>query len=152
MFIAIRQEAPVATAEVVQVLGGPGVLKKVNAEEDLRDRVRAGLPYESLEALRVALGLSLKDLSVVLGVPERTLARRRRERRLRPDESDRLVRLARIAAYAEEVLGGRAKAADWLRTPNRALGNAPPVARLDTDLGTRQTEAVLGRIAHGVYS
>ena len=141
-----------AAAQVVQVLGGPGVLKKVRTEEDLRERLREGLPYAAFEALRVAFGLSLKDLSIVLAVPERTLARRKVQRRLRPDESDRLVRLAWIAAYAEEVLGGRAKAADWLRTPNRALGTDPPVARLDTDLGTRQIEAVLGRIAHGVYS
>ena len=140
------------TAEVVQALGGSGVLKKVRTEEDLRERLREGLPYEAFEALSVGFRLSLRDLSTVLGVPERTLARRKLQRRLRPDESDRLVRLARIAAYAEEVLGGRDKAADWLRTPNRALGTEPPVARLDTDLGTRQIEAVLGRISHGVYS
>jgi putative toxin-antitoxin system antitoxin component (TIGR02293 family) len=139
-------------AQVVEVLGGPGVLKKVRSEEDLRERLREGLPYEAFAALRAAFGLSLRDLSTVLAVPERTLARRKRQRRLRPDESDRLMRLARIAAYAEEVLGSRGKAADWLRTPNRALGTEPPVSRLDTDLGARQVEAVLGRIAHGVYS
>jgi putative toxin-antitoxin system antitoxin component (TIGR02293 family) len=142
----------VGTADLVQVLGGPGVLKRVRTEEDLRERLREGLPYQAFEALRAAFDLSLRDLSAVLGVPERTLARRRTQRRLRPDESDRLVRLARIAAFAEDVLGGRRKAADWLRTPNRALGNEPPVARLDTDVGARQIEAVLGRISHGVYS
>jgi putative toxin-antitoxin system antitoxin component (TIGR02293 family) len=149
---AIRQEGAVATADVVKVLGGPGVLKKVSTEEDLRECLREGLPYEAFEALRAAFGLSLRDLGAVLGVPERTLARRKLQRRLRPDESDRLARLARIAAYAEDVLGGRRQAADWLRTPNRALGNEPPVVRLDTDLGARQIESVLGRIAHGVYS
>jgi putative toxin-antitoxin system antitoxin component (TIGR02293 family) len=141
-----------AAAQVVDALGGPGVLRRVRTEEDLRQRLREGLPYEAFEALRAAFGLSLRDLSTVLAVPERTLARRKLQRRLRPDESDRLVRLARIASYAEEVLGSRDKAADWLRTPNRALGTEAPVLRLDTDLGARQIEAVLGRIAHGVYS
>lgn len=149
---AIRQEARLATSDVVQVLGGPGVLKKVKTEEDLRERLREGLPYESFEALRAGFGLNLKDLGAVLGIPERTLARRRVQRRLRPEESDRLARLARIAAYAEEVLGERRKAAEWLRTPNRGLGNDPPVARMDTDLGARQVEAVLGRIGYGVHS
>ena len=72
--------------------------------------------------------------------------------RLRPDESDRLFRVARIAALAEESLGGRDRAARWLKRPNRALGNAIPLQHLDTDLGSRQVEDVLGRISHGVYS
>lgn len=100
----------------------------------------------------MAFGLSSKDLGAVLAVPERTLARRKRQRRLRPDESDRLVRLARIAAHAEDVLGSREKASAWLHEPNRALGNDAPVTRLDTDLGVRQVDSVLGRIAHGVHS
>ena len=57
-----------------------------------------------------------------------------------------------IAARAVEVLGSEGKASRWLRRPNRALGGKPPVALLDTDLGTQQVEAVLGRIEHGVYS
>lgn len=149
---AIRRRFYLTTWDVVHALGGRAVLKKVKTEEDLRERLREGLPYDAFEALRVRFGLSLKDLGAVLGIPERTLARRKIQRRLRPEESDRLARLARIAAYAEEVLGERRKAAEWLRTPNRALGNEPPVARVDTDLGARQVEAVLGRIAYGVHS
>jgi putative toxin-antitoxin system antitoxin component (TIGR02293 family) len=141
-----------ATAQLVDVLGGTRVLKKVRSEEELRERLREGLPYASFDALRLAFGLSLKDLGTVLAVPERTLARRKLQRRLRPDESDRLFRLARIAAFAEEVLGNRDKAAAWLHEPNRAMGNEAPISRLDTDLGARQVEAVLGRIAHGVHS
>lgn len=141
-----------ATAQLIDVLGGPRVLKKVRTEEELRERLREGLPYEAFDALRLAFGLSLSDLGAVLAVPERTLARRKLQRRLRPDESDRLFRLARIAAFAVAVLGSREKASAWLHEPNRALGNDAPVARLDTDLGSRQVEAVLGRIAHGVYS
>lgn len=140
------------TADVVHALGGPAVLKGVTSEDDLRERLREGLPYQAFEAMRTGFGLSSRDLSAVLGVPERTLARRKAQRRLRPDESDRLVRLARVAAYAEEVLGDRRKASEWLHAPNRALGNDSPVQRLDTDVGARQIESVLGRIAHGVYS
>jgi putative toxin-antitoxin system antitoxin component (TIGR02293 family) len=80
------------------------------------------------------------------------LARRKAERWLRADESDRLFRLSRVAAQAEETLGTRERAVEWLRRPNRALGNQPPLRQLDTDLGSRQVEDVLVRIAHGVYS
>ena len=93
-----------------------------------------------------------RDLVAVLHVPARTLARRKREKRLRPDESDRLFRLGRIAALAEDVLGTRQKATHWLHQPNRALGNAVPLRQLDTEPGARQVEDLLLRIAHGAYS
>ena len=67
-------------------------------------------------------------------------------------ESDRAVRLARVYAIAVEMIGEEEKAVEWLSTPNRALGGERPLDQLDTDVGTRQVEDVLGRIAYGVYS
>ena len=55
-------------------------------------------------------------------------------------------------ATTVEMLGNPDKAVEWLRTPNRALGGELPLDRLDTDLGARDVEDVLGRIAYGVYS
>ena len=71
---------------------------------------------------------------------------------LHADESDRLLRLGRVAALAEQVLGSRDKATVWLHAANTALGEESPLSRLDSDLGARQVEDVLVRIAHGVYS
>ena len=141
------------TRRLVSTLGGRRALGSDPANLDaLRLRLRQGLPYEVLRALSSAYDLDVRSLAVVLRIPPRTLARRRRERRLRPDESDRLFRVARIAALAEEALGGRDRAARWLKRPNRALGNAIPLDHLDTDLGARQVEDILGRISHGIYS
>jgi putative toxin-antitoxin system antitoxin component (TIGR02293 family) len=112
---------------------------------------REGLPYGALSALISAYDLDLRTLPSSR-TPARTLARRKRERRLHPDESDRLFRVARIATLAEEGLGGREQAARWLKRPNRALGNAVPLDHLDTDLGAREVEDILARISHGVYS
>ena len=143
-----------ATEYVIDVLGGPKVFKGrtlPNATE-LRNRVRTGLPYQSLESIRERLNLSLPEAAIVLHVPLRTLARRRHGRKLDADESDRLYRLARIAAQAVAVLGTEEKAATWLRRANRALNGEVPLGLLDTDLGARQIEDVLGRIEHGVVS
>ncbi len=143
-----------AAEYVVDVLGGPKVFKGrtlPNATE-LRDRVRTGLPYQSLESIRERLNLSLPEAAIVLHVPLRTLARRRHGRKLDADESDRLYRLARIAGQAVAVLGTEEKAATWLRRANRALNGEVPLGLLDTDLGARQIEDVLGRIEHGVVS
>ena len=92
-------------------------------------------------------------LSRKLGIPQRTLTRRLSHRsRLTAAESDRTVRLARVYASAVELIGDQEKAVEWLRTPNRALGGERPFDQLDTDLGAREVEDVLGRIAYGVYS
>jgi len=75
-----------------------------------------------------------------------------RHSRLTAAESDRTVRLARVYATAVEMIGNTGKAAEWLRTPNRALGGEVPIDQLDTDLGAKEVENILGRIAYGVYS
>lgn len=135
---------------VIRTLGGPALVHARSLEE-LRERLRAGLPFASLAAVTSGFGLAGEVASAVLRIPARTLARRKRERRLSPEESDRLFRLSRIATLAEDVLGNRDKAARWLRTENRSLGNAAPLSRLDTDLGAEEVEAALLRLAHGVF-
>jgi putative toxin-antitoxin system antitoxin component (TIGR02293 family) len=138
---------------IAETLGGYRVMKRrVRSADGLRARVRTGLPYSALEALAERLGTSRGEVAGVLGVPARTLARRRAAGRFTASESDRLVRLGRIAALAEQVLGSRDKAVRWLHRPNRALGQRIPVRELDTDLGAREVEAILLRIEHGVYS
>jgi putative toxin-antitoxin system antitoxin component (TIGR02293 family) len=142
-----------STARIYKALGGKKVLKEpARHYGTLIEHVRSGLPYAALEAVAERFEIPRDDVLRILHVPGRTLARRKRERVFRPDESDRLLRLGRIAAMAEEVLGTREKAAAWLQDPNRALGGPRPLDRLDTDLGVRQVEQILGRIAHGVYS
>ena len=142
-----------SAARIVETLGGRGVIRArpVNYAR-LIDRVRSGLPYAALQAVATRYEIPRERLAEVLGLPRRTLARRKKDRRLRADESDRLLRLGRIASLAEQVLGRREKAVAWLRKPNKALGGASPLDRLDTDIGAEQVEQVISRIAHGVYS
>ena len=143
----------VTPARVAETLGGYRVMKKrVRTTERLHDHVRGGLPYTALLALAERLELPIGTLGSVLNISPRTLARRRRSRRLSPDESDRLARAARIVAMAEDVLGARVKAARWITEPNWALGGVVPLQRLGTDVGARDVETVLIRFEHGVYS
>jgi putative toxin-antitoxin system antitoxin component (TIGR02293 family) len=141
-----------ANEYVVEVLGGPRVFKGVAAPSsiELRARIKQGLPYRSLESVRERLGLSVPDAADVLQMPTRTMARRREAWQLDPDESDRLYRLARVAGQAVAVLGAEEKATTWLQRPNRALNGEAPIRLLDTDVGARQVEDILGRIEHGI--
>lgn len=141
------------TKRIIDNLGGPRALRgKVATLNDLRTKLREGLPYAAFEILSARYDIDTKEMTAILAVPERTLARRKKERRFRADESDRLFRLSRVVAMAEEALGSREKATRWLHAPNRALGNEAPLGQVDTDLGARQVEDVLLRIAHGVHS
>ena len=143
-----------ATEYLIDVLGGASVFKgrAVPTSAELRGRIKKGLPYRSLESVRERLQLSVPEAVSVLHMPVRTLARRRQTRKLDADESDRLYRIARVAAHAFVVFGTEDRAATWLRRPNRALNGELPLELLDTDVGARQIEDVLGRIEHGVVS
>jgi putative toxin-antitoxin system antitoxin component (TIGR02293 family) len=148
------QEADMTLGAIAEVLGGRKVLgRNIKSFAELTELIRKGLPAGSLVVLGERLDLKNAALSKKLGIPQRTLTRRLSEHsRLTAAESDRTVRLARVYAAAVEMIGNAAKAAAWLRTPNRALGGAVPIDQLDTDLGAKEVENILGRIAYGVYS
>lgn len=74
-------------------------------------------------------------------IPQRTWARRKKEDRLQPDESDRVLRRARVFAHAVEVFEYRRRAARWLVEPVLVLGRRSPLSLLDTDLGALEVEA-----------
>lgn len=138
---------------LLEILGGPRVLRERQASyHAIHERTRHGLPYAALEAVAKRYEIPQRVLVRVLHMPARTLARRKKQRRLRPDESDRLLRLARIGARAEEVLGTRENAAGWLKDPIIALGDVSPLEYMDTDLGALEVEQTLGRIEHGIIS
>jgi putative toxin-antitoxin system antitoxin component (TIGR02293 family) len=141
-----------AEVQVTELLGGRKVLGRVFETNDLLRVVRGGLPYASLEALTRNLGLEPSAVGAVVGIPERTLARRKHERQLSPVESDRLYRLAYVTHVASAVLGGVEAARKWLGHANRSLGGAVPMSLLDTDIGCRQVEDALVRLNYGLYA
>ena len=88
-----------SATRIIQTLGGHGIVRKRAASYGaVVDRVRSGLPYAALEAVATRYGMSQEAVVRVLRLPLRTLGRRKKDGRLSPDESDRLLRLARIGA------------------------------------------------------
>src|SRR5712692_11933631 len=114
---------------VVEELGGEPVLgRSLRTEDDLQEAIREGFPQTVIEEVMHSAGITLKDLARSLDLSARSLQRRRRAGRLARYESDRLYRLARIIALADEFLGDHERAMRWLKHPNRALGGLAPVA------------------------
>jgi len=123
---------------------------KANQTRSLVDIVRAGIPTSNaITFLRSACtSVPFEIMINVAGISKRTLDRRR-GKKLRPDQSDRLVRIARLIDFAEESIGTREQALTWLNVPNRSLHGVRPIEILDTDAGTKQVETVLGRLREG---
>ena len=134
------------------LLGGPKVLRrKASTPLALHDAAEGGLRVDVVDALMQHLEMSSDELLGALAVSPRTLSRRQTSGVLSPEESDRAMRLARVAAQAEEVLGGRPEAVHWLHQPNRSLGGHTPLDLVRTDAGTGLVADVLGRLEHGVF-
>lgn len=114
--------------------------------------LRRGLPARRFDALRKFLNVSAADLSEVVGIAPSTLSRRRKRGRFDKDESERLLRVARLAAHASEVLDGQQNMQAWFTQPARALGGETPLRFADTEPGAREVERLLIRLEHGVYS
>ena len=135
------------------LLGGRKTLAHAVSEPgDIQEAIRKGLSYATFEILMQVLGIRALELARLLGVAARTLARRKSGGELSPVESDRLYRIARIVLKAKETLGTLERARAWLHRKNRALGGSTPISCLDTGVGERQVEELLGRIDHGIYS
>lgn len=134
-------------------LGGQAVIGLPESELDFVPIIREGFPFSVFAALRDRAQLSEETICNSLRIAKRTAARRKKDAaRLKPAESELLLRLARVLASATEVLGDEDKGRDWLTSRNRALGGTAPIDLLDTGLGFEEVMDVLARIEHGVYS
>lgn len=148
--MAAPQREGSTSALIAAMLGGRRLLRdSPRSTAELRTLARAGLPNGVIGELSTQLGTSETELRRIVRLAPRTAARRK-DANLKPDESDRVMRVARVFARAQRVLGDRDRAAAWLRRANRALGDALPLDLLDTDIGAADVEDVLVRIEHGV--
>jgi putative toxin-antitoxin system antitoxin component (TIGR02293 family) len=107
--------------------------------------VRRGLPYSRATELQQRAHLSPAQMASLLGIPERTMGRRRTRGRLMAHESDRLDRTHRTIDLVVKVLGEE-NANAWLQQSNQSFGGETPVSQLDTDVGVRAVEEELLRI------
>jgi putative toxin-antitoxin system antitoxin component (TIGR02293 family) len=112
--------------------------------------IRAGLPATAFEATAEALALTVDELATKLGVSPRTIRdQRQRKVRLSAENTEKLVRVARIQTLGRTLFSTDDGVADWLRTPAPALHGTKPIDLLDTDTGAREIEAVLHGMAFG---
>jgi putative toxin-antitoxin system antitoxin component (TIGR02293 family) len=110
------------------------------------------LPFAAVTTLAERIGVTPEELLAVVGIPARTAARRKTERFLKPDEADRVLRVARVVEESARVFGGYEKGATWLRARHPLLAGAAPFTLLGSDAGAKSVSDELIRIDHGDFA
>jgi putative toxin-antitoxin system antitoxin component (TIGR02293 family) len=117
------------------------------------EAIREGLPYARFTEFARQSGLTQETIIRVMQTPKRTLARRKAQGRLRPDESERLLRLSTVFDKAVELFEGDVDGARrWLSRPAKALGGLTPLEMAESEIGAREVEDLIGRLEHGVFT
>jgi putative toxin-antitoxin system antitoxin component (TIGR02293 family) len=116
------------------------------------EEIREGLPVSKFFELEETLGVGTAQLAGVVGIPVRTLQRRKEEGRLTKEESDRVDRVFTLVDQAAKVFESVTSARDWLTRPQLGLAGFVPLDLADTGAGIREVENLLGRIDYGVYA
>ena len=127
-------------------------MAKAKHPTDLIRQIQKGLRFTELETLRHSLDMPFEQLAAKLSISRSTLQRRKHAGRLSPDESDKVLRFARLLGHATAVFGDVDKARAWLKHPQYGLGGAVPLDYAETEIGAREVDNLLGRIDYGVYS
>jgi putative toxin-antitoxin system antitoxin component (TIGR02293 family) len=118
---------------------------------DLARIVEQGLPLDSLQLLRDK-GLTFTEVAELVISPRTVQHRKAKSQQLTHEETDKVVRIARILALADQVFGDREKALGWLRTQDERLGNRTALSLLQTESGGRLVEGMLWQIDEGIVS
>ena len=138
-------EYPNVLKRIQEILG----IQRIRTDQDLLKLVEQRLPSRAIEALRQS-GLTDEEVYSLV-IPRRTLTHRRARREaLSRDESDRVVRVARVVALCVEVFGERARGWRWLRDAKRQFQGRAPLDLLATEAGARLVEELLYRIDEGM--
>ncbi len=125
---------------------------KAKHPTELIRKIQKGLRFSELETLQTSIGMPFEQLAAKLCISRSTLQRRKAAGRLSPDESDKVLRFARLLEHATDVFGDVDKARAWLKHPQYGLGGAVPLDYAETEIGAREVDNLLGRIDYGVYS
>lgn len=139
--------AIVEPSRIARVLG---LRRTVSSLEQLERQVESGLPKAALSAVARHVYGTSPDATALMQrvIPAATFHRRGQE--LKPQEGERVERLARVIATAELVWNNADDARAFLSTGHAMLGGRRPIEVALTELGARRVENLLWSLFHGV--
>ena len=140
---------PMPPGAFYSLKGGKLGVSRIRSDEDLALLVEQRLPATAIRSL---VRGGMYDAEVYqLVVPRRTLAHRIAKRQpLSRGDSDKAVRVARIATIAERAFRDAGKAWRWLRKPKRRFEGKAPMEMLATETGARLVEETILQFEYGM--
>jgi len=144
-----RNPEPIPPGAFYASMSGKLGVPRIRSGEELALLVERQLPASAVQSL-VRGGMSDAEIYRLI-VPRRTLAHRiARRQPLSRDESDKAVRVARIATMAERAFQDAGKAWRWLRKPKRRFEGKAPMDLLATETGARLVEEMILQFEYGM--
>ena len=116
--------------------------------------IRKGLPYGSIEVISRSADLPVKNILHLLGVPQTTYNKRKREKYLLSGRNSEIVLiLTELLEYGKQVFNEEVqKFHRWLKKPNISLGGVRPDSFFDSLTGIQIVRNALNRIEHGNFA
>lgn len=138
-----------SSAILVKLAGKPE--SKMTPFEKM-ELTREGISKKELEQLKINTTLDYEQLAHILGVARATLIAKKGTEKFAPALSEKIMSLADIYSYGNEVFGDKEQFNKWIFQPIAALGGKIPYDLLDNQFGREEIRNLIGRIEYGVYS
>lgn len=124
--------------------------------------VKEGVPASLLVLISEEMEISKEKLYSTIGLARATVNRKvREEQRLNPDESERVLGIARLVGQVDQIVreSGNPENFDaakwvaaWLDQPQQALGGKRPAELMDTVDGRSIVSDLIARMQSGAYA
>jgi len=135
---------------IVDVMGGVQVLKRhISSEVDFAEAIMNGIPVRAVKNIQEYISVNDAKMASLIHLSPKTF---RSRKTLKADEGDHAYTIARVIVAAEDAIGEKDAAIEWLYSKQAALGDRIPMELIGTSAGTQAVEDLLGRIEYGVYS
>jgi putative toxin-antitoxin system antitoxin component (TIGR02293 family) len=131
--------------KLLGILGSPSEIEVV-------DMLEKGLTKQNYQKAKDVTGFSHQNMASILSISTKTLESKKNKDRLSDTASERLLKLAELAAQGIQVFNSGDLFREWLQKPLRPLGGKKPVDLMVNMYGLDMVKNLLGRIEHGVYS
>jgi putative toxin-antitoxin system antitoxin component (TIGR02293 family) len=113
--------------------------------------IRKGISYESIEVISNRAALPVKYFLTMLGVPQTTYNKKKRDHDLLSGrDSEMVLILTELLDFGLEVFNNeREKFQRWLKKPNISLGGLKPESLFDSLTGIQEVKNSLNRLEYG---
>jgi len=113
--------------------------------------IRKGVPFESIEVISKQADLSVKQMLSILGIPQTTYNKKKRDNdTLNGRDSEVVLLLTELLDMGVIVFNHEEKIFQrWLRKPNPSLGGVKPESLFDSISGIQEIKNSLNRLEYG---